>query len=122
MTYWECFKTLFYDVFVASLGAYLGVLAAESFSRGIVTSVIHINALLLVCAVSGILVIVFPPQKQIGRGVLDYLYTALFALFAGVLTLQTLGAEQPLVFILAPVVSLIVLLFLLSAKMEPSKE
>lgn len=116
MTYWEFFKTLFYDVFVASLTTYLAVLTVESFSRGIVVSVINVNALLIICSISGVLVVLFPPKKHLGGSKLEYAFAIIFALLAGVITYQVLSKEQNMAFLLSGAMSLIVLLFLLSAR------
>lgn len=121
MTYWEFFKTVFYDIFVASLGATLAVFAAESFSKGIVTSIINITTLLFVCGISGILVVLFPPQKRIGGSKLEYVYAVIFALLAGSFAFQALGKEQAHSPLLAIAMSLIVFFFLLSSRL-PVKE
>ncbi len=116
MTYWEFFKTFFYDVFIASLATYFAVLAAESFSHGIVVSIIHSNSLLIIGGISGILVILFPPKKHLGGSKLEYAYAIVFAVLAGVITYQVLSKEQNMALLLSGTMFVIVLLFLLSTR------
>jgi hypothetical protein len=117
MTYWEFFKTLFYDVFVASLGTYLAVLAAESVSKGIVVSILNASAILVICGISGMLAMFFPPKKHIGDSKAEYAFSVVCALLSGVITYQVLGGEKSGALLLSGAMAAIVLFFLLSARL-----
>ena len=111
MNYPLFFKTLWYDIFIATFGMYLASMAIESVSRGLIASVVQLNTLLIVCAVSGLISLLFPPPQIQRRGIRDTVISIVVALIAGALTFQALRDETGFSILLAIAVSALLLFF-----------
>lgn len=116
MTYPEFFKQLSYDIFIASFAVYLASLGIESVVPGLVASVVQMNILFLVCAVSGLLALLFPLSQSNSHPILDSVFGIGIAGVAGLLTFQLLKGEGRIAIFLAIAMTVIILLFTHSLK------
>lgn len=125
MKYPEFFKTLWYEIFIVAFAVYLASLGVESVSRGLIASVVQLNVLFLICVVSGLVTLSYPPQTVQKKSWFDYVFVVAIAILAGVFSYQTIKAENSIAFLLALAVGIGTLLFLLSLRnsafSEPSK-
>lgn len=122
MTYPDFFKQLSYDIFITSFAVYLASLAIESISPGLIASVVQLNILFLVCVVSGLLVLLFPPPQSKSDPILDRVFCIGIAGVAGLLTFQLLKGEGKIAIILAIAMALIILLLSFSLKKSSTSQ
>lgn len=116
MTYPDFFKELCYDVFLASFTTYLISLAIESVSRGFVTSVVQLNVVLIIAALSGLGVVLFPPKIANSQNKIDTVLITILAILVGIQTYQWLKGDRTLAIILASSMTLVILFFSHSMK------
>lgn len=116
MNYSDFFKTLCYDIFIASFATYLASIGIESISRGFITSVVQLNGVLLICGVSGLVVLIFPPKAVTSNSALDYVFSITIAGLASVLTYQVLKTEGTIAPLLAITMGVLILVFTLSLR------
>ena len=85
----EFFARLIYDIFFTSFFIYGVSFFLESFYAGIVVNYVNLKTVLIVCIISGLLSLLYPPQifkKKRGRW--DVICATMFSCAAGVYAYQ----------------------------------
>ncbi len=122
MKYPEFFRTLCYDIFIASFATYLTALGIEVVWRGLVASVVQLNALLLVSCVSGALVVLAGPTVIQKHKKLDMIFSIVLAGLASALCYQALKSHGSLAILFTAILGVSTFLFLLSMQTTASND